>query len=698
MPPSLAFRLRQLRRLFSGLPRRAVLTVKYHGWREFTRRLILFPLRLTPFGRRLGMAPRMSDPAAPARAWYRRYGRPAAVVVPTFGDPAVLAPALRSFRRTLDRDRTRVIVCDDGSGAEHVASLRRIARRYGAELVLGDEQRGFAGNCNRGLRAARPDEDVVLVNSDVIAHAGWLDALQHAAYEQQGAGITGAQLLYPDDTIQFAGMVRNPAEPEWFDHRYRGKRAELPEAQVPQPMLAVTGACMYVTRATLEAIGELDEGFEMAFEDVDYCLRAWDAGLRVAYVPAAVLTHHESKTRGHAQGERELRSQARFWSRWGDWLDRRDVRTQGGGLRIVYVTQDTGVGGGHRVIFTHLNGLAARGHEVELWTLADAPPDWFDLRVPTRSFADYPSLTEALARVDAIKVATWWETADWVWEASVRRGIPVYWVQDIETSYYEPGSAALARVLASYRPDFTYFAGSQWISDQLERYADTVQTFTPGLDLEQFRPLSDVEREEDVILALGRSNPLKDFPLTRAAYLALPEPRPRLWLFGIEPELADGLGDRVTYIERPSDEHVNRLLNQATVLLQTSKHEGFCLPPLEAMAAGAAVVCTDAHGNRDFCRDGDNCLMPDRTANSVRDALRRVLTDAELRARLTANGRTTAAAYAWPTKVDQLDGHYRALADGWNSARRSSEHQRRTADGNRSARDPATAPAARTVQ
>ena len=106
-----------------------------------------------------------------------------------------------------------------------------------------------------------------------------------------------------------------------------------------------------------------------------------------------------------------------------------------------------------------------------------------------------------------------------------------------------------------------------------------------------------------MILALGRSNPLKDFPLTRAAYLALPEPRPRLWLFGIEPELADGLGDRVTYIERPTDERRQRLLNQATVLLQTSKHEGFCLPPLEAMAAGAAVVCTDANGNRDFCRD-----------------------------------------------------------------------------------------------
>ena len=64
------------------------------------------------------------------------------------------------------------------------------------------------------------------------------------------------------------------------------------------------------------------------------------------------------------------------------------------------------------------------------------------------------------------------------------------------------------------------------------------------------------------------------------------------------------------YVESPSDEQVNELFNEATVFVQTSTHEGFALPPLEAMATGGAVVCTDAHGNRDFCVDGENCLMP----------------------------------------------------------------------------------------
>ncbi len=56
------------------------------------------------------------------------------------------------------------------------------------------------------------------------------------------------------------------------------------------------------------------------------------------------------------------------------------------------------------------------------------------------------------------------------------------------------------------------------------------------------------------------------------------------------------------YVDAPDDEQVSELFNQATVFVQTSTHEGFALPPLEAMATGAAVVCTDAHGNRDFCR------------------------------------------------------------------------------------------------
>jgi glycosyltransferase involved in cell wall biosynthesis len=391
---------------------------------------------------------------------------------------------------------------------------------------------------------------------------------------------------------------------------------------------------------------------------VDWCLRAWEARFRVMYHPPAALFHLESKTRGTDQGERELESQRLFWERWGDWFDRRDVRTEDGRLRIVYVTEDTGVGGGHRVVFEHLNGLAERGHECELWTLDDGP-GWFDLKVPVRTFEHYDDLTEALEPVDAIKVATWWNTAAPVWRASVVHGIPVYFVQDIETSYYPDHPHMQGPVLASYREEFRFLTTSQWVADRLRELNIQPHVVPPGVNLDTFRELG-VEREDNVVLTVGRTHPLKNLDLTLDAWEAMPNGRPELWLFGIEPELGERPGAR--YFERPSDDEVNELLNRATALVQTSRHEGFCLPLLEAMAAGAPVVCTDAHGNRDFCRDGENCLMPAAEPDAVAAAIARVLGDAGLRERLSAAGLQTAAANDWARRLDELESFFERVA------------------------------------
>jgi glycosyltransferase involved in cell wall biosynthesis len=182
----------------------------------------------------------------------------------------------------------------------------------------------------------------------------------------------------------------------------------------------------------------------------------------------------------------------------------------------------------------------------------------------------------------------------------------------------------------------------------------------PGIDLETFRPLPDVPRRPDMLLALGRTNPLKNLPLTLAAWRRLPEPRPELCLFGIEPELADEPG--VRYVTAPTDAEVNELFNQATVFVQTSIHEGFCLPALESMATGGAVVCTDAHGNRDFCADGENCLIPESEAAAVASAIGRLLTDAELRHLLGREGLGTASDYAWERRIDALESFLTEVA------------------------------------
>jgi glycosyltransferase involved in cell wall biosynthesis len=262
-------------------------------------------------------------------------------------------------------------------------------------------------------------------------------------------------------------------------------------------------------------------------------------------------------------GERERASQRHFWERWGAFFDERDVHTPEGRLRIVYVTEGTGVGGGHRDIFEHLNRLLDRGHDVALYTI-DGPPDWFPLRAPVRSFGDWEALVDELAKLDAIKVATWWTTAAPVWRASVVRGIPVYFVQDIETSYYPDDEGTRHAVIASYRSEFRYMTISSWNRERLRELGLDAELIPPGIDLDVFRPLEGAERRTDMVLALGRANPLKNLPLTIEAWRALAEREdiaelPELCLFGIEPEVASGPGIR--YVSSPSDEQVNELFN-----------------------------------------------------------------------------------------------------------------------------------------
>lgn len=626
-----------------GLARRLVLTARYLGLSGLLRRVLL---RLRPRG---GPRPTV------AAERFARHGRPVTVIITTYGPPEHVARAVTSVRASTPARKVHVIVVDDASSPEQQRRLRALVGVN--ELILAEENLGPAANVNRGLARAPGGRDVVLLHADVVAaRDDWLGILQRGAISAPEVGIIGAKLVYPQPLIQHAGMHRSLEDPLAFEHRHRFQAPLHPAANVTQGTLAVTGACMYVRRELLERIGGFDESLPMGYEDVDLCLRAWQADYQVVYEPKVQLTHFEGATAPLVDDDRRRRSRTNFWAKWGDTLDRRDVRHPDGRLRVVYVIEDTGVGGGARMVFEHVNRLADRGHDVALYTLS-GPPDWFALRAPVRTFADYGALVADLSSLDAIKVATWWNTGSSVWRASLLRGRPVFFVQDIETSYY-PGQHKLqAAVMSVYRPEFHYMTTSGWNQQKLLELGLRAALVPCAVDLDVYRP-GDAPRRTDMVLALGRSNPLKNLPLTHRAWQALDPPRPELCLFGIEPELGEQLGAR--YVQRPTDEAVNELLNQATMFVQTSVHEGFSLPPLEAMATGAAVLCTDADGNRDFCRDGENCVVVEPRIHAVSAAMRRLLDDPQLRADLGAAGRRTALDYGWTQTTDALE----AFLDG----------------------------------
>jgi glycosyltransferase involved in cell wall biosynthesis len=626
------------------------LAVEHRGFGGLVVRVAARPLRGTALGRRW-LAEPMGELHTEAADWYERHARPVSVLVAVSGGPGDAAVAARSARRTTQGLKARVEVL--AGAANPVTAV------------------------NEAIQAS-PDEDVVLLGPEVVVHAGWLEMLQHAAYREEAEAArraeaerrastqegrsasveesgrraaVGGRQLDAEGRVLSCGLFRSPREPRLLGDRYHGQQATDPPAEVDLPVLAETAACLYLRRDALKQVGSLDQSLEPDWAAADWSLRAWQAGLRIVDHPPVSVTQ--------LARSREAMAPDRFWQKWSSWLSGREVRTPDGRLRIAYVTEDTGVGGGHRVVFEHLNRLAARGHDCSLWAL-DAEPDWFDLQVPVHSFERYEELLDALEPVDAIKVATWWNTSLPVWLASVRHGIPAAFVQDIETSYYPTAPWFHGTVLASYRHEFRTFTTSGWNADRLGEMDLEPEVVSPGIDLDTFRELPGVPRRTDLILAIGRTQPLKNLPLTLDAWRALDEPRPELHLFGSEP--AVGAEHEIPYTDRPTDAEVNQLLNEAAVFVQTSAHEGFALPPLEAMAAGCPVVCTDAHGNRDYCEDGTNCLMPDANPTAVATAIRHILEDTDLRKRLVANGRETATRYGWDPRIDTLEQFYEAAA------------------------------------
>jgi GT2 family glycosyltransferase len=200
-----------------------------------------------------------------------------------------------------------VMVVDDGSPEQSLlVPLAAAIDELGYELVAKDENEGFARTVNVGLRRAlETGRDAVLVNADVEFHeAGWLDRML-ARTDTRGnpAPVVGARLLYPNGTIQHAGCFLS-IRTRGFWHRCQYAPADLPEALTPV-RCPVTAALQLIRHDTLERIGLYDEEFRMAYEDVDYCLRVFDAGLDCIYEPSVCAIHHESVFRGRKNAKIE---------------------------------------------------------------------------------------------------------------------------------------------------------------------------------------------------------------------------------------------------------------------------------------------------------------------------------------------------------------------------------------------------------
>ncbi|KIQ97626.1 glycosyltransferase [Lysobacter sp. A03] len=248
------------------------------------------------------------------------------LIIPTRDKVELLRMCVESiFNKTTYPNFEVLVVDNQSSEPDALAYLAELEAHERVKVLRYDAPFNYSAINNWAV--AQCDGEVIgLVNNDIeVISSDWLREMVSQAIRPR-IGAVGAMLYYPNDTIQHAGVVLGVHGVA--AHLYCGMQRGYPghggRARVAQELSAVTGACLLVQREIYQQVGGLDESLQIAFNDIDFCLRLRRAGYRNIWTPFAELYHHESASRG---GEDTDEKKQRFASevelmlqRWGDCL------------------------------------------------------------------------------------------------------------------------------------------------------------------------------------------------------------------------------------------------------------------------------------------------------------------------------------------------------------------------------------------
>lgn len=261
--------------------------------------------------------------------WYRLVPRLTrsplvSIIIPTRGQTGVLRgqPVVmveNTIRSVVERSTYQeleiVLVADTDTSPATLATCQELAGDR-LTVVPYSHPFNFADKINVGVLHST-GEHVLLLNDDVeVISPGWLESLLMYS-EFRPIGAVGCKLLYEDGRIQHAGLTtRHPGSgPSHLYHGFPGDAAGyFSTLRLATNVLAVTGACLMTRRECFDLVGGLSGRFPYSYNDVDYCLKLWGAGLRVAFDPEAELHHFESISRDPVVLPDEDRE---FRRRWG---------------------------------------------------------------------------------------------------------------------------------------------------------------------------------------------------------------------------------------------------------------------------------------------------------------------------------------------------------------------------------------------
>jgi GT2 family glycosyltransferase len=248
------------------------------------------------------------------------------IIIPTRDAANLVKQCVDSIKERTTYRNYLITIIDNGSVKPETFDLFGSYEGDPRIRVVRDDSPFNYSALNNRIALASEAEFVCLLNNDIeVITPEWLSELVSVAL-QDNVGAVGAKLLYPDDTIQHAGVYLGMGGLAGHGHKYLPRNAPgyFCRAVLRNAVSAVTAACLVIRTSIYREVRGLDEGLVIAFNDVDFCLRVRDAGYRNVWTPFAELYHHESASRGYEDTPEKM---ARFVEeiefvkkRWGDAL------------------------------------------------------------------------------------------------------------------------------------------------------------------------------------------------------------------------------------------------------------------------------------------------------------------------------------------------------------------------------------------
>jgi GT2 family glycosyltransferase len=250
------------------------------------------------------------------------------IIIPTRDRAQLVENAVSSILTKTRYSRLEIIIADNDSALDETkTTFDRLRKDERVEIIPVPGPFNYSAINNIAAKSAK-GQILILMNNDVEAIDGsWLDEMVSQASRAE-IGVVGAKLLYADGRIQHAGIATGPGVQTF--HPWRLSNGDdlgyFNALSLTRSCIAVTGACLALRRELFDRVSGLDEvNLQVAFNDVDLCLKIGKLGYRILWTPFATLYHLESISRGlddtPEKIERARQEQKHMMETWFDVMD-----------------------------------------------------------------------------------------------------------------------------------------------------------------------------------------------------------------------------------------------------------------------------------------------------------------------------------------------------------------------------------------